>query len=88
MDGDSLSSVQYGYGQTTLVSDITHVYKGGSWNDRAYFLSPGARRFLEDNQASSTIGFRCALVSYGSQEGNGLKTGNWFKQRKQNSRKR
>jgi formylglycine-generating enzyme required for sulfatase activity len=88
MDGDSLSSVQYGYGQTTLVSDVTHVYKGGSWNDRAYFLTPGSRRFLEDNQASSTIGFRCAMVRYGSQEGNGLKTGNWFKQRKQNSRKR
>jgi gliding motility-associated lipoprotein GldJ len=88
MDGDTLSTVQYGYGHTTLISDKTHVYKGGSWNDRAYWLSPGSRRFLEEDQSNSTIGFRCAMVRYGSQEGNGLKTGNWFKQRKQNNRKR
>jgi formylglycine-generating enzyme len=28
------------------------------------------------------------MTRYGSQEGNGMKTGNWFQQRKQNSRKR
>jgi sulfatase modifying factor 1 len=88
LDGDSLSVAQYGYGLTSLINDKTHVYKGGSWNDRAYWLSPGARRFLEEDQSSSSIGFRCAMVRYGSQEGNGLKTGNWFKQRKQNSRKK
>ncbi len=88
LDGDSLSGVQYGYGLTTLVSDKSRVLKGGSWNDRAYWLSPGSRRFLEEDQSSSTIGFRCAMTRYGSQEGNGMKTGNWFQQRKQNSRKR
>ncbi|MFN4285347.1 MAG: SUMF1/EgtB/PvdO family nonheme iron enzyme [Lacibacter sp.] len=88
LDGDSLSGVQYGYGITTLISDKSRVYKGGSWNDMAYWLSPGTRRFLEEDQSSSTIGFRCAMTRYGSQEGNGFKTGNWFQQRKQNSRKR
>ena len=43
LDGDSVSQAQYGYGITTLVSDKSRVYKGGSWNDRAYWLSPGAR---------------------------------------------
>ena len=88
LDGDSLSGVQYGYGVTTLVGNKTRVLKGGSWNDRAYWLSPGTRRFLEEDQSSSTIGFRCAMTRYGSQEGNGMKTGNWFGNKKQNNRKR
>lgn len=88
LDGDSASGVQYGYGITTLIGDKSRVIKGGSWNDRAYWLSPGTRRFLEEDQSSATIGFRCAMTRYGSQEGNGLKTGNWFQKRKQNNRKR
>jgi sulfatase modifying factor 1 len=35
----------YGYGLTTLVSDQSRVIKGGSWNDRAYWLSPGTVAF-------------------------------------------
>jgi gliding motility-associated lipoprotein GldJ len=35
LDGDSLSMVNYGYGTTTLVSDKSRVFKGGSWDDRA-----------------------------------------------------
>ena len=69
----------YGYGVTTLVSDKSRVYKGGSWNDRAYWLSPGTRRFLEEDQAMSTFGFRCAMDRMGSPEGNKSKTGNWWK---------
>ncbi|MBD0277876.1 MAG: SUMF1/EgtB/PvdO family nonheme iron enzyme [Flavisolibacter sp.] len=83
LDGDSLSQASYGYGQTTLISDKSRVYKGGSWNDRAYWLSPGTRRYLEEDQASSTIGFRCAMDRMGSPEGNKRKTGNWYKTRKQ-----
>ena len=64
----------YGYGVTTLVSDKSRVYKGGSWNDRAYWLTPGSRRFLEEDQALSTLGFRCAMDRMGSPEGNGRKT--------------
>ncbi len=83
LDGDSVSQSSYGYGLTTLVSDKSRVYKGGSWNDRAYWLSPGTRRYLEEDQASSTIGFRCAMDRMGSPEGPKRKTGNWFKTRRQ-----
>ena len=83
LDGDTLSNASYGYGQTTLVSDKSRVFKGGSWNDRAYWLSPGTRRYMEEDQASSTIGFRCAMDRMGSPEGNKRKTGNFWKTRKQ-----
>ncbi|MBC7904544.1 MAG: SUMF1/EgtB/PvdO family nonheme iron enzyme [Gemmatimonadaceae bacterium] len=89
LDGDSsVLGVTYGYGLTTLISDSSRVIKGGSWNDRAYWLSPGTRRFLEEGQASSTVGFRCAMDRVGSPEGNGRKTGIEYKARRQNSRKR
>jgi sulfatase modifying factor 1 len=96
LDGDSLiSGVNYnsdtvrqrGYGFTTLISDKSRVIKGGSWDDRPYWLSPGTRRFLEEDQASSTVGFRCAMDRVGSPSGNGRKTGINYKERKQNSRK-
>ena len=83
LDGDSTSQASYGYGITTLVSDKSRVYKGGSWNDRAYWLSPGTRRYLEEDQASSTIGFRCAMDRMGSPEGNKRKTGNFWRSKKQ-----
>lgn len=69
MDGDSLSNAFYSYGITTLVSDKSRVYKGGSWNDMAYWMSPGTRRFLEEDQSSSTLGFRCAMSHVGGSEG-------------------
>jgi len=83
LDGDTLSQASYGYGQTTLISDKSRVYKGGSWNDRAYWLSPGTRRYMEEDQASSTVGFRCAMDRMGSPEGNKRNTGNLFKSKKQ-----
>jgi formylglycine-generating enzyme required for sulfatase activity len=83
LDGDSLSGASYGYGMTTLISDKSRVYKGGSWNDMAYWLSPGTRRFLEEDQSLSTLGFRCAMDRMGSPEGNKRKTGNWWKSRRQ-----
>jgi formylglycine-generating enzyme len=83
LDGDTASMSQYGYGLTTLISDKSRVYKGGSWNDRAYWLSPGARRFLEEDQAMSTLGFRCAMDRMGSPEGNKRKTGQYYKTRRQ-----
>ncbi|HSU29201.1 MAG TPA: hypothetical protein VLJ68_12530, partial [Chitinophagaceae bacterium] len=84
MDGDSLSQSFYGYAVTTLISDQSRVYKGGSWNDRPYWLSPGSRRYLEEDQALSTLGFRCAMDRMGSPEGNKRKTGQQFKARRQN----
>ncbi len=88
LDGDSLSQSSYGYGVTTLISDHSRVYKGGSWNDRPYWLSPGTRRFLEEDKSLSTLGFRCAMDRMGSPEGNKRKTGNWWHPRRQNSRKK
>ncbi len=51
---------------TTLVSDKSRVYKGGSWADRAYWLAVGNRRYLDEDKSSSTIGFRCAMDRIGS----------------------
>jgi formylglycine-generating enzyme len=42
------------------------VYKGGSWKDVAYWLSPGTRRYLEQDSATATIGFRCAMINAGT----------------------
>lgn len=50
---------------SSLVSDITRVYKGGSWKDRIYWLSPGTRRYLDQKRASDDIGFRCAMSHVG-----------------------
>lgn len=49
----------------SLIDDKVRVYKGGSWNDVAYWLSPGTRRFLDQDSSTATIGFRCAMISVG-----------------------
>ena len=56
----------YNYGINSLISDQARVYKGGSWKDPAYYLSPGIRRFLDQNEASNSIGFRCAMSRMGN----------------------
>lgn len=86
LDGDSTSRVLYAAG-TTFINDKSRVIKGGSWNDRAYWLSPGTRRFMQEEQAASTVGFRCAQSYLGPPEGPGFKDGNNFPTRKQNTRK-
>ncbi len=82
LDGDSMSMSSYGYGVTTLINDSARVYKGGGWLDMAYWLSPGSRRFMQQDQASSNIGFRCAMTHFGASEGNKRKTGNNFPKRR------
>jgi gliding motility-associated lipoprotein GldJ len=72
-DGDDASKAIYKYGENTLISDKSHVVKGGSWNDIAYWLSPGTRRHLEEDQSTNTIGFRCAMNHYGPAEGTSKK---------------
>ena len=64
---ESSTGKMYDYGVTTLISDKARVIKGGSWNDPAYFLSPSVRRFLDEDDAASTVGFRCAMIRVGSQ---------------------
>ena len=51
--------------RTSLVNDKSRVYKGGSWKDVAYWMSPGTRRYLSQDSATATIGFRCAMIRAG-----------------------
>ena len=66
LDGDEQSLAKYATNKHTLISDKARVYKGGSWADRAYWLSPGTRRFMEEDKSSRTVGFRCAMIKMGS----------------------
>jgi len=63
---EETEQLMYEYGVTSLISDESRVYKGGSWKDRAYWVVPGTRRFLDQNEATSYIGFRCAMDRVGS----------------------
>jgi gliding motility-associated lipoprotein GldJ len=49
----------------SLIDNKSRVYKGGSWADISYWLAPGSRRFLDQDSATATIGFRCAMISAG-----------------------
>ncbi|MBL0342301.1 MAG: SUMF1/EgtB/PvdO family nonheme iron enzyme [Bacteroidetes bacterium] len=69
LDGDEPDYIAYNYGVTSMVDDQARVYKGGSWKDRAYWMSPGTRRFLDQRQATDYIGFRCAMHRVGSPVG-------------------
>jgi gliding motility-associated lipoprotein GldJ len=60
-------SQQPGQSSTTNTPfDNVKVYRGGSWADLAYYLSPGSRRFFNADSSSATIGFRCAMIRVGS----------------------
>jgi formylglycine-generating enzyme len=62
---DSATYKMYEYGKSSLVSDKSRVVKGGSWKDPAYFLTPSARRYLDENMSTNWIGFRCAMGRVG-----------------------
>jgi len=64
------SNEMYAYGKSSLITDRTKVFKGGSWKDRAYWLNPGARRFLDQDQSTDAIGFRCAMDRVGAPSSN------------------
>ncbi len=85
-DGDSLSQFTYAFGTNTLINDSTKVYKGGSWHDRAYWLSPGTRRAMQGNLSSCTIGFRCVMDRWGSPDGDTQPGGNSFGRQKRHKR--
>ncbi len=70
-ENGELDNYMYDFSKTTLINDKARVYKGGSWADRAYWMSPGTRRFLQQDQAKATIGFRCAMSRLGSPVGLG-----------------
>jgi len=58
---------------TSLISDNSMVFKGGSWRDRAYWMNPGTRRFMDKSVSSAFIGFRCAMDRVGSPKGLGYR---------------
>ncbi len=54
---------------SSLIGDDVRVYKGGSWKDRPYWLTPGSRRYLQEEQSQNDLGFRCAMTRVGSPGG-------------------
>ncbi|MBK7807249.1 MAG: SUMF1/EgtB/PvdO family nonheme iron enzyme [Saprospiraceae bacterium] len=78
-DGDA-EYIKYLYGESSLVTNKSKVYKGGSWSDRLYWLQPGNRRFKDEDKSDRTIGFRCAMIRVGGQAGNEDVGGNNFKE--------
>lgn len=55
----------YDWNNTSLMDNRVRVYKGGSWGDRAYYVSPATRRFLDERKSSAKIGFRCVVDRLG-----------------------
>ena len=68
---EKAGKMMYEYAKTSLVNNWSRVYKGGSWRDRAYWMNPGSRRYLDEKLATAFIGFRCAMTRVGSPTGLG-----------------
>ncbi|NCA84153.1 MAG: gliding motility lipoprotein GldJ [Clostridia bacterium] len=66
VNNSNSTSMMYDYKNSSLVNDKTRVYKGGSWKDGPYYLSPGVRRYLDQNKATDYLGFRCAMDRVGT----------------------
>src|SRR5690606_17530787 len=66
-DGTIDEATDYDTGNyNSIISNNVRVYKGGSWKDVAYWMSPGTRRYIEEDSSTATIGFRCAMIRAGS----------------------
>jgi len=46
--------------RTSQISNDLRVIKGGSWNDTSYWLDPGQRRYMLENESAVWVGFRVA----------------------------
>ncbi|TDG94404.1 SUMF1/EgtB/PvdO family nonheme iron enzyme [Cardinium endosymbiont of Culicoides punctatus] len=64
-DGLLDNADSYTASHKVLINDHVKVYKGCSWADSACFLQIGTRRFLDENNSTATIGFRCVVSSLG-----------------------
>jgi len=53
--------------RTTDISNEIRVVKGGSWNDTSYWLDPSQRRYLNQTESNSWIGFRVAQDHLGNE---------------------
>ena len=62
----SVKIIKDGQQRTSEISDKTRVIKGASWNDLIYWMDPAQRRFLDEREAASWIGFRVAQDRLGS----------------------
>jgi len=51
------------------VNNRNRVYKGGSYRDMAFWVTPGARRFMSESRAKDDVGFRCAMIGLGRPNG-------------------
>ena len=71
-DGDNESTALYDTA-STLITDKSRVYKGGSWKDPAYFMTPGTRRYMDEDKSGAHLGFRCAMIRVGSPDGKKIK---------------
>ena len=54
--------------KANAISNTARVYKGGGWNDRAVWLNPTQRRWLEEKACRNDIGFRCVMSIVGGKE--------------------
>lgn len=63
--GNNMYSSSFG-NASPRISDHSRIYKGGSWKDRPYWLSPGTVRFMDERKATNDIGFRCAMTHLGA----------------------
>ncbi|MBR5832557.1 MAG: SUMF1/EgtB/PvdO family nonheme iron enzyme [Bacteroidales bacterium] len=52
---------------TSMLNNKVRVVKGGSWNDRIYWMQPGTRRYYDQDKSTAWIGFRCAMDRLGAQ---------------------
>lgn len=64
--GKQTRTYDHSNNRTSLINDEVRVFKGGAWNDRAYWLDPAQRRYLPQYMATDYIGFRCAMSRVGS----------------------
>ncbi|MBR3938482.1 MAG: SUMF1/EgtB/PvdO family nonheme iron enzyme [Bacteroidales bacterium] len=53
---------------TSMLNNKVRVVKGGSWNDRIYWMQPGTRRYYDQDKSTAWIGFRCAMDRLGAQK--------------------
>ena len=90
LDGDKESQAEYQFNLTggTLISDKSRVIKGGSWADRAFWMSPGSRRYMDEAKSSRSVGFRCAMTRTGGPTGNSDTAGNSFKVKRKKQKRR
>ena len=54
--------------KANAISNTARVYKGGGWNDRAIWLNPSQRRWLDEKACRNDIGFRCVMSTVGGKD--------------------